>query len=269
MGLAFAFGWTPCIGPILATILAVAGSQDTAARGAALLGAYSLGLGRALRARRLCDGAVPGRGAAVSQPVRAPRKVVGGLLVLTGIAFLSGGLQAASGWLINAFPALGQLAETRAAPLRNREGAGLRFSWGSCMLGFRQFTTPRGVYNDVSQAYSVARRGLLIAQSGYALAAGAIAVDDQPGSKPSDAGYGIGLAIPRESAQNRPPWPNATPPATRPARSSYCSTNAAPMPVPTRKYGHWLGDSEDDAKTKALAQCGNGLCRVVASDCGD
>src|SRR5260370_11243193 len=45
MGLAFAFGWTPCIGPILATILAVAGSEETSARGAALLGAYSLGLG--------------------------------------------------------------------------------------------------------------------------------------------------------------------------------------------------------------------------------
>jgi cytochrome c-type biogenesis protein len=36
-------------------------------------------------------------------------KIVGGLLVLTGVAFLTGGVQAASGWLINAFPALGQL----------------------------------------------------------------------------------------------------------------------------------------------------------------
>src|SRR6201996_2497051 len=45
MGLAFAFGWTPCIGPILAAILAVAGAEDTVARGALLLLAYALGLG--------------------------------------------------------------------------------------------------------------------------------------------------------------------------------------------------------------------------------
>src|SRR6185437_6284033 len=45
MGLAFAFGWTPCIGPILAAILAVAASQQTVARGAGLLAVYSLGLG--------------------------------------------------------------------------------------------------------------------------------------------------------------------------------------------------------------------------------
>src|SRR5258705_13728968 len=45
MGLAFAFGWTPCIGPILAAILAIAASEATVARGAGLLAVYSLGLG--------------------------------------------------------------------------------------------------------------------------------------------------------------------------------------------------------------------------------
>ena len=45
MGLAFAFGWTPCIGPILAVILAVAASEATVAKGAGLLAVYSLGLG--------------------------------------------------------------------------------------------------------------------------------------------------------------------------------------------------------------------------------
>ncbi len=45
IGLAFAFGWTPCIGPILAAILAVAASEQTVARGAGLLAVYSLGLG--------------------------------------------------------------------------------------------------------------------------------------------------------------------------------------------------------------------------------
>src|SRR5215218_4321528 len=45
MGLAFAFGWTPCIGPILAAILAVAGAETSVARGAVLLAFYSAGLG--------------------------------------------------------------------------------------------------------------------------------------------------------------------------------------------------------------------------------
>src|SRR3984885_2880362 len=45
MGLAFAFGWTPCIGPILAAILSIAASEQTALRGAALLAVYSIGLG--------------------------------------------------------------------------------------------------------------------------------------------------------------------------------------------------------------------------------
>src|SRR5437867_11106956 len=45
VGIAFAFGWTPCIGPILAGILAVAGSKDSVWEGVALLAVYSLGLG--------------------------------------------------------------------------------------------------------------------------------------------------------------------------------------------------------------------------------
>jgi cytochrome c-type biogenesis protein len=45
LGLAFAFGWTPCIGPILAGILLVASNQDTVTKGIVLLSAYSLGLG--------------------------------------------------------------------------------------------------------------------------------------------------------------------------------------------------------------------------------
>lgn len=44
MGFAFAFGWTPCIGPILATVLALAAGSDTIARGVLLLTAYSVGL---------------------------------------------------------------------------------------------------------------------------------------------------------------------------------------------------------------------------------
>ena len=45
MGLAFAFGWTPCIGPILAAILSIAAAEATVTKGAGLLAVYSLGLG--------------------------------------------------------------------------------------------------------------------------------------------------------------------------------------------------------------------------------
>jgi len=109
MGLAFAFGWTPCIGPILAAILAVAATQDTIGTGALLLAAYSFGLG------------VPFLFAAVMiEPfIRFMKrfkayfgimeKVVGVCLVVTGIAFLTGSLQTISFWLIERFPALATL----------------------------------------------------------------------------------------------------------------------------------------------------------------
>jgi cytochrome c-type biogenesis protein len=104
MGLAFAFGWTPCIGPILAAILAVAGAEETVARGALLLAAYAFGLGvpfviGALAMERFLAFARGFRG----QFARL-EKAVGVALVLTGVAFLTGGVQAASAWLIELFP---------------------------------------------------------------------------------------------------------------------------------------------------------------------
>jgi cytochrome c-type biogenesis protein len=109
MGLAFAFGWTPCIGPILAAILTVAGAEDTAAQGALLLAAYAAGLGvpfvlAALAMERFLAFARGFR----SQFARL-EKAVGVALVLTGVAFLTGGVQMASGWLIELFPKAGLL----------------------------------------------------------------------------------------------------------------------------------------------------------------
>ncbi len=109
MGLAFAFGWTPCIGPILAAILTVAGAEETVAQGALLLAAYSAGLGlpfvlAALAMERFLAFAKGFR----SQFARL-EKAVGVALVLTGVAFLTGGMQVASGWLIEWFPRAAQL----------------------------------------------------------------------------------------------------------------------------------------------------------------
>ena len=109
MGLAFAFGWTPCIGPILAAILAVAGSEDTVTRGMVLLGTYSAGLGVPFLLAAL---AIEPFMAFISRFKRhfgTVEKVVGGLLVLTGIGFLTGVMQSMSFWLLETFPALSRL----------------------------------------------------------------------------------------------------------------------------------------------------------------
>jgi len=109
MGLAFAFGWTPCIGPILAAILAVAGAQETVGQGAALLGAYAFGLGVPFVVAALAMGPFLGLARRFRGQFGRLEKGVGALLIATGIAFLSGGVQSASLWLIDAFPALGRL----------------------------------------------------------------------------------------------------------------------------------------------------------------
>jgi cytochrome c-type biogenesis protein len=109
MGLAFAFGWTPCIGPVLGVILGLATTESNAAYGALLLGVYSLGLGIPF----LLAAVLVRQFLAFSQKMRRHlpviEKIMGAFLVLTGFAFLSGGMAAASFWLLETFPALGRL----------------------------------------------------------------------------------------------------------------------------------------------------------------
>jgi cytochrome c-type biogenesis protein len=109
MGLAFAFGWTPCIGPILAAILAVAGTQETVPLGAALLATYSLGLGLPFIGAGLALGRFLAFVARFRRHFGKVEKIVGVLLVFTGIAFLTGGVQEMSYWLLELFPGLARL----------------------------------------------------------------------------------------------------------------------------------------------------------------
>jgi len=109
MGLAFAFGWTPCIGPILAAILAVAASEATIAKGAGLLAIYSLGLGIPFVIAALAVEPFAAFLVRFRAHLAAVERIMGGLLVLTGIAFLTGFISQASYWLLEAFPALGQI----------------------------------------------------------------------------------------------------------------------------------------------------------------
>jgi cytochrome c-type biogenesis protein len=109
MGLAFAFGWTPCIGPILAAILAVAASEATVAKGAGLLAVYSLGLGIPFVISALAVEPFAAFLARFRAHLAVVERVMGGLLVLTGIAFLTGFISQASYWLLEMFPVLGQV----------------------------------------------------------------------------------------------------------------------------------------------------------------
>ncbi|AXK79297.1 cytochrome c biogenesis protein CcdA [Pseudolabrys taiwanensis] len=109
IGLAFAFGWTPCIGPILAAILAVAASEQTVAKGASLLAVYSLGLGIPFIVAAFAIEPFAGFLARFKKHLRRVEQVMGGLLVLTGIAFLTGSITDVSVWLLDMFPALGKI----------------------------------------------------------------------------------------------------------------------------------------------------------------
>jgi cytochrome c-type biogenesis protein len=106
MGLAFALGWTPCIGPILAAILAVAASKATVAKGAGLLAIYSLGLGVPFIIAAFAVEPFAAFLARFRAHLAHVERVMGGLLVLTGIAFLAGFFTQLNSWLIEAFPAL-------------------------------------------------------------------------------------------------------------------------------------------------------------------
>ena len=104
VGLAFAFGWSPCVGPILAPILALAGAKESVAEGGVLLGVYALGMG------------VPFLAAAAAAPwflramtrarpyLRHVERVLGGLLVATGVLFVTGSFRDIGIWLFETFP---------------------------------------------------------------------------------------------------------------------------------------------------------------------
>ena len=106
MGLAFAFGWTPCIGPVLGAVMAVAAAHETLAQGAGLLAIYSAGLGAPfLLAARFTQTFVRFF-KKFRKHLQTVEKVMGALLVLVGILFLTGAMQDAAFFLNDNFPVL-------------------------------------------------------------------------------------------------------------------------------------------------------------------
>lgn len=106
MGLAFAFGWTPCIGPVLGVILGLAGTQQTVGQGAAMLAFYSAGLGIPFVLAAAFSGTFLAFATRFRSRMRLVEKATGGLLVVTGVLFLTGGMQSMAFWLLETFPAL-------------------------------------------------------------------------------------------------------------------------------------------------------------------
>ena len=106
MGLAFAFGWTPCIGPILAAILSIAAAEATVAKGAGLLAVYSAGLGIPFLIAAFMVERFSSLFARMKRHLVSVERAMGVLMVLTGIGFLTGAVSSVSIWLLETFPAL-------------------------------------------------------------------------------------------------------------------------------------------------------------------
>lgn len=105
-GVAFAFGWTPCIGPVLGAVLGVAGTQETVGRGAALLATYSLGMGIPFIIAALFAGPFMRLAARFRRHMGTVERAMGGLLVVTGLLFIFGQMTALSNWMLETFPGL-------------------------------------------------------------------------------------------------------------------------------------------------------------------
>ena len=109
IGLAFAFGWTPCIGPVLAAILAIAAGQDSVSQGVSLLFVYSLGLGIPFIAAAFAIRPFMRSMARHRNKLAVVEKVLGGFLVLTGVLFLTNSMTLIAAWILETFPGLAKI----------------------------------------------------------------------------------------------------------------------------------------------------------------
>ncbi len=106
IGLAFAFGWTPCIGPVLGAILAVAAGEDSVSKGVSLLFVYSLGLGIPFILAAVAIKPFMNVMQRFKSHMAMVEKIMGALLVLTGVLFLTNSMTLIAGWILQTFPGL-------------------------------------------------------------------------------------------------------------------------------------------------------------------
>lgn len=106
LGLAFAFGWTPCIGPILGAILSLAAQEGSVARGTTLMAAYAAGLGLPFILSAVFIQRAMGVMNRFKRHMRAVEISMGVLLVIVGVMLVTGAFSRFSYWLLETFPAL-------------------------------------------------------------------------------------------------------------------------------------------------------------------
>jgi cytochrome c-type biogenesis protein len=106
VGLAFAFGWTPCIGPILGAILLYASQQETVAQGVVLLSAYSAGLGVPFILSGLAVNRFFAASGALKRHMRSVEYVAGALLVGVGVLLVTDRLTVIAQYFVKLFPGL-------------------------------------------------------------------------------------------------------------------------------------------------------------------
>lgn len=107
LGLAFAFGWTPCIGPQLGAILSIAAQEGSIQRGTVLLGTYALGLGLPFLLAALFIGRAVGVMARLKRHMKTIERAMGLLLLAVGLALVTGAFTDISFWLLESFDRLG------------------------------------------------------------------------------------------------------------------------------------------------------------------
>lgn len=109
LGLAFGFGWTPCIGPILGAILTASAASSTIEQGIALLALYSAGLGMPFLIVAGFTDRLAGRLRGAGRIGQRLHQAAGVVMVMMGLSMMTGQLTVFSYWLLDAFPALGRI----------------------------------------------------------------------------------------------------------------------------------------------------------------
>ncbi len=106
LGIAFGFGWTPCIGPVLGAILTVSALSSTASNGIALLGIYSVGLGVPFLLSALFTESLAKRLKGIRRTGRVLQVSAGVIMIIMGVAMITGTMSTFSFWLLEQFPVL-------------------------------------------------------------------------------------------------------------------------------------------------------------------